>query len=61
MTAGARINRNQKMAKATSVTEKIEVSRSNNLKPPPIQWEERGQLSDVEDEIQGRHGDEGTL
>ncbi len=61
MTAGARISKNQKMVKATTVAEKIEVSSSNNWKPPPIQWEERGQLFDVEDEIQGRHGDEGLL
>jgi hypothetical protein len=51
VTAGARISRNQKMVKATTVTEKIEVSSSNNSNPPPIQSEERGQLPDVEDEI----------
>jgi hypothetical protein len=34
VTAGARISRNQKMAKATTVPEKIKVSSLNNSKPP---------------------------
>jgi hypothetical protein len=34
VTVGARISRNQKMAKATTVAEKIEVLSSNNSKPP---------------------------
>ncbi len=44
-----------------AVAEKIEVSSLNNSKPPQIQWKERGQLLNVEDEVQGRHGDEGAL
>jgi hypothetical protein len=40
------------MAKASAaVADKIEVLSSNNSNPLPIQWKERGQLIDVEDEV----------
>ena len=45
------------MANTSSVAEKFEVSSET----PPIQWKERGQLLDVEDEVRDRHGNEKRL
>ncbi len=62
MTVGASLNSNLKKGKS-----KCSSCRENQgfefelFETPPIQWKERGQLLDVEDEVQGRHGDEGTL
>jgi hypothetical protein len=45
------------MANTSSVAEKFEVLSET----PPIQWKERGQLLDVEDEVRDRLGNEKRL